>query len=317
MRVTSVTGGPLCAASGFVYLSFYKTGAELKPCSDGFTRPRAGTGTDERTDGAVAERVRLDVEDRVATVRLDHPPLNVFDTEMREALTAVVARLADAEDVHVVVLAGNERAFSVGAEVDGLAAMGFEEIWSWNRVLQRTFTEVAALPMPVVAAVDGYALGGGMELALCADHRTAGERAVFALPEVQLGILPGSGGTQRLSRLVGPSRAKELLMTGRRVHSDEATAIGLADRVVPAGTAVEEAQRFARKLAAGPRFALQAVKLAVDQGTNGSLESGLALERSLIAGLFATRDRDAGMRSFLRDGPGKARFGDPAPDASG
>ncbi|MDN5913666.1 MAG: enoyl-CoA hydratase/isomerase family protein [Pseudonocardia sp.] len=264
----------------------------------------------------MGERVLLDIEDRVATLRLDNPPLNVIDTEMREALARTVGRLAVAEDVHAVVVTGSERAFAAGADVEGLAAMGFEEIWSWNRALQRTFTEVAALPMPVIAAIEGHALGGGLELALCADHRIAGDRASLAQPEVLLGILPGSGGTQRLARLVGPSRTKELLMTGRRVRPDEAAAIGLVDRVVPAGTALQEAQRFARELAAGPQFALQAIKLAVDKGSDGPLEVGLALERSLIAGLFATRDRDAGMRSFLQDGPGKARFGQPPPDAS-
>ena len=264
----------------------------------------------------MVERVLLDIEDRVATVRLDNPPLNVFDTGTREALASTVSRLAVAEGVHAVVVTGSERAFAAGADVTDLAAMGFEEIWGWNRALQRTFTEVAALPMPVIAAVEGYALGGGLELALCADHRIAGDRAVLAQPEVLLGILPGSGGTQRLARLVGHSRAKELLMTGRRVRTDEAAAIGLVDRVVPAGTALQEARRFSRELAAGPQFALQAIKLAVDKGSDGPLEVGLALERSLIAGLFATRDREGGMQSFLEEGPGKARFGRPPPAAS-
>jgi enoyl-CoA hydratase/carnithine racemase len=273
--------------------------------------------TEEGTVDVVVERVQLDIEDRVATVRLDNPPLNVFDTTMRQDLAAVVARVANADDVHVVVVTGNERAFAAGADVDGLAAMGFEEIWGWNRALQRTFTEVAALPMPVVAAIEGYALGGGMELALCADHRIAGDRTVLAQPEVLLGIMPGSGGTQRLRRLVGPSRAKELLMTGRRVRAEEAATLGLVDRVVSAGTALQEAQRYARQLASGPRFALEAIKLAVDQGSDGPIEAGLALERSLMAGLFATRDRDTGMRSFREEGPGKARFGGAPEPATG
>ncbi|MBB4689207.1 enoyl-CoA hydratase/isomerase family protein [Amycolatopsis jiangsuensis] len=255
-------------------------------------------------------RVRLDTAERVTTVRLDAPPLNAFDTEMRRELAEAARLIADDSAVRAVVLYGGERCFAAGADIRQLAAFGFEEIAGWNRAMQETVTAFAQLPIPVVAAITGYALGGGMELALAADFRIAAQDAVLGLPEVLLGIMPGSGGTQRLARLVGPSRAKELMMTGRRIAAAEAAELGIVNRLAedPYAAALE----FAGALAQGPRFALQAIKEAVDQGIDSPLADGLALERSLIAGLFATADRDAGMASFLRHGPGKASFGDPA-----
>ncbi|MYW96270.1 enoyl-CoA hydratase/isomerase family protein [Amycolatopsis rubida] len=255
-------------------------------------------------------RVRLEISDRVATVRLDAPPLNAFDTGMRRDLADAAGALAADPGVRAVVLYGGPRCFAAGADVKQLAEFGFEEIAGWNRALQQTFTRFAELPVPVVAAVTGYALGGGMELALAADFRIAAEDAVLGLPEVLLGIIPGSGGTQRLTRLVGRATAKELMMTGRRVPAREAADLGIVDRL--AGDPYEAALSFAKELAAGPRFAIQAIKEAVDQGADLPIAGGLALERSLIAGLFATADRDTGMASFLRHGPGKATFGEPA-----
>jgi enoyl-CoA hydratase/carnithine racemase len=259
-------------------------------------------------------RIRLDVEGPVVTVRLDHPPMNTFDSTLRDELAARVRELADdARRVRAVVLYGGERLFAAGADIKALAAMEPEEARVWNRALQRTFDEVARLPMPVVAAVTGYALGGGLELALCADYRVAAEDAVLGQPEVQLGLMPGSGGTQRLVRLIGPSRAKNLLMTGRRVAADEALRLGLVDELVPEGTAsavYDTALDYARRLAAGPPAALEAIKVAVDHGADIGISAGLALERSLFAEVFGTADAAAGISSFIEHGPGHARFGD-------
>lgn len=177
-----------------------------------------------------------------------------------------------------------------------------------SRALQDSFTAVARIPKPVVAAVTGYALGGGCELALCADFRVAGANAKFGQPEILLGVIPGAGGTQRLARLVGPSRAKDLIFTGRHVRADEALAIGLVDRVVPAAEVYEQAYAWASALAKGPALALRAAKEAVDAGLETDLDTGLTIERTLFAGLFATEDRETGMRSFMEDGPGKATF---------
>lgn len=258
-------------------------------------------------------RIRLESDGPVATVRLDHPPMNAFDTVQRDELAACVRELADdARRVRAVVLYGGERLFAAGADIKALAAMEPEEARGWNRALQRTFDEVARLPMPVVAAVTGYALGGGLELALCADYRVAAHDAILGQPEVQLGLMPGSGGTQRLVRLIGPSRAKNLLMTGRRVSAEEALRLGLVDEVVPAGTAsavYDAALDYARQLAEGPAIALEAIKLAVDHGAEIGLSAGLALERSLFAEVFGTADATTGIHSFLEHGPGHARFG--------
>ena len=255
-------------------------------------------------------RIRLDIDSPVVTVRLDNPPMNAFDSVQRDELAACARELADARGVRAVVLYGGERLFAAGADIRALAAMGPEGASGWNRALQRTFEEVARLPMPVVAAVTGYALGGGLELALCADYRIAARDAILGQPEVGLGLMPGSGGTQRLARLIGPSRAKNLLMTGRRVGAEEALRLGLVDEVVPAGAAYDAALDYARQLAEGPAAALEAIKVAVDHGSDIGLTAGLALERSLFAGVFGTADAATGIESFLEHGPGHARFGD-------
>ncbi|MFJ9088955.1 enoyl-CoA hydratase/isomerase family protein [Streptomyces sp. NPDC102384] len=241
--------------------------------------------------------------------------MNAFDSTQRDELAACVRSLTEAPGVRAVVVYGGERLFAAGADVKALAAMDPGQVRGWNRALQRTFDDVARLPFPVIAAVTGYALGGGMELALAADYRIVAEDAVFGQPEVQLGIMPGSGGTQRLTRLVGPARAKHLLMTGRRVKGPEALRLGLADEIVPAADVYPRACAYARELAEGPAAALEAIKEAVDNAADTSLAAGLALERSLFTGVFGTRDATHGIRSFIEHGPGRARFegapGDP------
>jgi enoyl-CoA hydratase/carnithine racemase len=169
-------------------------------------------------------------------------------------------------------------------------------------VLQGAFSAVARIPKPVVAAVNGYALGGGCELALCADVRIAADDATLGQPEVKLGIIPGAGGTQRLTRLVGPSRAKDLIFTGRFVGAAEALAIGLVDQVVPAADVLATARAWAQQFVGGPRLALRAAKECVDRGGEVDLDTGLELERVQFAALFATEDRAAGMRAFVEHG---------------
>jgi len=177
--------------------------------------------------------------------------------------------------------------------------------------VQSAVTAVARIPKPVVAAITGYALGGGCELALAADVRFAHEKAVLGQPEILLGIIPGAGGTQRLSRLVGPSRAKDLIFTGRFVPADEALAMGLVDRVVPGespAAVYDEAVAWAQQFAGAATYALRAAKESIDRGLEVDLDSGLEIERAQFAALFATADRTTGMQSFVENGPGKARF---------
>ncbi len=252
--------------------------------------------------------VRLEVEDGVGTVRLDRPPVNALNADMQEQIRAAAQEATERSDVRAVVVYGGERAFAAGADIKEMAEMSYTDMVDRSGPLSSSFSSVAAIPKPVVAAVTGYALGGGCELALCADIRVAAEDARLGQPEILLGIIPGAGGTQRLARLVGPAKAKDLVFTGRQVKAAEALAIGLVDRVVPPGEVYAAALDWARRLATGPAYALRAAKEAIDRGLETDLHTGLEIERQQFAALFATEDRATGMRSFVEDGPGKARF---------
>jgi enoyl-CoA hydratase/carnithine racemase len=252
--------------------------------------------------------VTLEVEDGVGTIRLVRPPMNALDAAMQDLLKELAEQTAARADVRSVVVWGGPEVFAAGADIKEMRAMTYQDMVDRSRGLQDAFTAVARIPKPVVAAVNGYALGGGCELALCADIRIAAEDARFGQPEILLGLIPGAGGTQRLARLVGPSRAKDLIFTGRMVAAADALAIGLVDRVVPAAEVYPQALEWARRLARGPAYALRAAKEAVDGGLDTDLTSGLTLERTLFAALFATEDRETGMRSFVENGPGKAEF---------
>ncbi len=256
----------------------------------------------------MGEFVRLEVEDGVATLRLDRPKMNAIDSALRAELRAAAVEARDRDDVRAVVLYGGERVFAAGADITEMSTMSYAEMTSWGTQLQEAFTVVARLPKPVVAAVTGYALGGGFELALTADFRVLGERAKVGVPEITLGVIPGAGGTQRLPRLVGPAKAKDLVFTGRHVAADEALALGIADRVVPDAGVYETARELAAQFAQGPAVALRAAKQAIDDGLELDLDAALRLESALFAGLFGTEDQKAGMASFLEQGPGKARF---------
>ncbi|MFK0285026.1 enoyl-CoA hydratase/isomerase family protein [Streptomyces sp. NPDC090499] len=252
--------------------------------------------------------VTLEVSAGVGTIRLDRPPMNALDVATQDRIKELAGEAARREDVRAVVIYGGEKVFAAGADIKEMQNMDHAAMVLRSRDLQDSFSAVARIPKPVVAAVTGYALGGGCELALCADYRIAADNAKLGQPEILLGLIPGAGGTQRLPRLIGPSKAKDLIFTGRMVKADEALAIGLVDRVVPAADVYTEAHAWAAKLAQGPAIALRAAKEAVDTGLETDLETGLAVERNWFAGLFATEDRERGMRSFVEEGPGKAKF---------
>jgi enoyl-CoA hydratase/carnithine racemase len=256
----------------------------------------------------VGEFVRLEVSGAVATIRIDRPKMNAVNAQLRDEL-AEAARAADADPaVRAVILYGGERVFAAGADIKEMAEMSYAGMTEHCRALQNSLNTVARIGAPVVAAITGYALGGGLELALCADFRVAGESAKVGQPEIQLGVIPGAGGTQRLPRLIGPSRAKDLIFTGRHVKADEALAIGLVDKVVPDDQVYDAAKEMAARYAEGPAVALRAAKEAVDAGLEVDLATGLEIERLHFAGLFATEDQKIGMRSFVEEGPGKAKF---------
>jgi len=260
----------------------------------------------------MAEFVRLEMgsgdHEGVATLRLDRPKMNALNEQVQEEIRAAAHEAAEREDVKAVVVYGGERVFAAGADIKEMADMSYTDMVRRSGGLQSAFSAVARIPKPVVAAVTGYALGGGCELALCADVRFAAEDAMLGQPEILLGIIPGAGGTQRLTRLVGPSIAKDLIFTGRFVKADEALRIGLVDRVVPAEEVHDQALAWAAGFSGAATYALRAAKEAIDRGLETDLETGLEIERQQFAALFATQDRTIGMASFMESGPGKATF---------
>jgi enoyl-CoA hydratase/carnithine racemase len=254
------------------------------------------------------EFVRLETADGVGTIRLERPPMNALSAQVQEEIRAAAREATERADVRSVIVYGGPKVFAAGADVKEMAGWSYQQMVDRSKGLQSAFTAVAAIPKPTIAAVTGYALGGGCELALCCDLRIAGDNAKLGQPEVLLGIIPGAGGTQRLPRLVGPSRAKEIIFTGRFVAADEALRIGLVDQVVAPDDVFTAAFELALRLAAGAPYALRAAKEAIDSGLEVDLATGLEIERLQFAGLFATEDRAIGMESFIAHGPGKAEF---------
>jgi enoyl-CoA hydratase/carnithine racemase len=251
--------------------------------------------------------VSVTVDSAVATIRLDRPPMNAICQRLLEDLAAVVRSVRADPTVRAVVLYGGERVFAAGADIKEMATIGPVEALERAARLHEVFDAVAAIAQPVIAAINGFALGGGLELALCADLRICSAGAQVGQPEIQLGVIPGGGGTQRLTRLIGLSKAKEIIFSGRFLSADEALRRGLVDQVTEAD-AYDCAMELARTYAKGPTLALGAAKIAIERAQETELAVGLELERLHFAALFATADQKAGMRSFIADGPGHARF---------
>jgi enoyl-CoA hydratase/carnithine racemase len=254
------------------------------------------------------ELVHVETDQAVATIRLARPPMNALNGQVQVEIAAAAAQVSGDESIRAVILYGGEKVFAAGADINEMAQASYGRMVADTGRLQAAFTAVAELPKPVVAAITGYALGGGLELALCADFRVAGRNARVGQPEILLGVIPGGGGTQRLPRLIGPARAKDLVFKGRFVAADEALSIGLVDQVVPDAEVYDAARALVARYAQGPALALRAAKQAIDAGLGLDLAAGLEIERLSFAGLFATEDQRTGMRSFLENGPGKATF---------
>ena len=244
----------------------------------------------------------------VATIRLARPPMNAINSQLQEELRTAAAELTADTSVRSVVIYGSDKVFAAGADVKEFVSQTHAEMMRDATRLSSALAAVARIPKPVIAAVTGYALGGGCELALTADFRVSADNAKWGQPEILLGIIPGAGGTQRLPRLIGPAKAKDLIYTGRFVDADEALEIGLVDVVVPAVDVYFIVLAMVVKFAKGPALALGAAKAAIDEGIDASLDNGLRLESHLFASLFATSDQRTGMASFIESGPGKAVF---------
>lgn len=256
----------------------------------------------------MGEFVQLEVDGAVGTIRLDRPKMNALNAQMQDEIRQCAIEATDRDDVRAVVMYGGERVFAAGADIKEMKDMSHVDMLSRAVRLQDCFATVARIPKPVIAAITGFALGGGCELSMCADFRVVADNAKMGQPEILLGIIPGAGGTQRLTRLIGPAKAKDLCFTGRFVDAEEALRIGLADVVVPAAEVYRTAVAMAGRYADGPAVAIRAAKKAVDEGSEMDLDAALRLESTLFAGLFATDDRTIGMTSFVENGPGKASF---------
>ena len=256
----------------------------------------------------MGEFVRLEVADGIGTIRLDRPPVNALNDQLTGELADAARSAASSDAVRAVIIYGGERVFAAGADIKDMAEASYAAMVTRAGGLQEAMGLVAGIPKPVVAAITGYALGGGLELALAADFRVAGATARLGQPEIQLGIIPGAGGTQRLPRLVGPAKAKDIVFTGRMVNADEAHAIGLVDLVAPDESVYQAALDLVRRYATGPALALRAAKQAIDYGLGVDLATGLEIERVQFAALFGTADQRSGMQSFLQNGPNKATF---------
>jgi enoyl-CoA hydratase len=256
----------------------------------------------------VTERlVLVEREGPIAVVLLNRPDaLNALSDELMDELVTALEELDRDPGVRCIVLGGGERAFAAGADIGELAQASAVDLYYQRRV--ERWDAIRSLWTPLVAAVSGYCLGGGCELAMSCDLIVASETAQFGQPETGLGIIPGAGGTQRLSRLVGPARAKELVWSGRHLRAEEALAIGLVDRVVPDGDLEAEALAWAGSFGQGAVAAMALAKTAIDRGLDGSLAHGLDVERDAFTAVFQTEDAATGIRSFLEHGPGRAVF---------
>jgi len=259
------------------------------------------------TEGSPSARARLEVDEGVGVLRLEQPPANAIDLAMGLALQDAIREAGARSDVGAVVVWGGPRIFAAGADIKAMARWGPEEVKPSVDALGTACDMLEELPKPVIAAINGYALGGGLELALACDLRYVADDARLGQPEVTIGVIPGAGGTQRLIPLVGVGRTRELVYTGRHVDAGEAIAIGLAEKVATAADVFGLAMDDARALADGPREAVAAAKRAIRAAIVSPGAQGFRAEREAFLSLFGTPDQREGMAAFLEKRP--PRFG--------
>jgi enoyl-CoA hydratase/carnithine racemase len=243
----------------------------------------------------------------VAVIRIDRPPVNAINAQMGRELDAACEQIESDAGVRAAVIWGGEKTFSAGADLKEMAAGTGQDVMARIRVLQRVIDRIEALPVVTIAAITGYAFGGGCEITLACDFRLAASRARLGQPEIAVGLIPGAGGTQRLPRLIGVARAKKVVLGGEPVPAAQALDWGLVDEVVE-GDVLERAVEMASRYASGPTLSLAAAKRAIDRGMDTDLRVGLELELEAFSSLFQTRDTRHGLESFATEGPGKAKF---------
>ncbi len=254
------------------------------------------------------EFIQVERQASTAIIHLKRPPMNALNLQMQREIAEAATFVSGRVGIDAVVIYGGEKVFAAGADVKEMANMSYADMSLAAHQLQHCFATVAKISQPTIAAITGFALGGGLELAMCADFRVAGDNAKMGQPEILLGIIPGAGGTQRLARLIGVSRAKELVFGGHMITAEQALSIGLVNEVVPPAMVLESALAWANKFTGGPKLALAAAKRSIDLGISVDLQTGLSIESAEFAALFATEDQKTGMNSFIKDGPGKASF---------
>ncbi|NNV06234.1 enoyl-CoA hydratase/isomerase family protein [Geobacillus sp. C56-T2] len=245
------------------------------------------------------EFLQCEIENRVAVVSIHRPPLNPLNTKVFQELSALIDELEANQQVGAVVITGaGEKAFVAGADIHEMMDLDLVGMMEMNKISRSAFLKIENASKPVIAAVNGLALGGGCELALACDLRICSEHAKFAFPEINLGIIPGGGGTQRLPRIVGQGVAKELLYFGEMIDAQRALSIHLVNKVVPSDELLPTAKEWAGKLAKKPAIAMRMLKEAVNTGANVDLQSGLMVETACFGNAFVTEDRKEGMRAF-------------------
>lgn len=244
--------------------------------------------------------IQHELKDGVAWIRFDRPKkLNAVNAEVLKELETAIVACEDDDQTRVVVLTGNEKAFVAGADVGAMADKTINDAFQLTDLTLQVQERLADLPIPTIAAISGFALGAGCEIALCCDFRVVADNAVLGLPEITLGIIPGGGGTQRLPRLINPAKAARMILLGERVKADEAMRMGLVDAVCEPAKLAEEVGAFAKRLARMPAMAVRAAKTAMRKGLNVSLKDGLQIEQNLFCMLFGTQDQKEGMAAFL------------------
>lgn len=248
----------------------------------------------------------VEIQEGIATITLNRPEvLNALNNQVFNDLTEAASSLGADSSVRAVIITGGDKVFAAGADISQMASSTAVDVATGEQVSHRAFQLIETMPKPVIAAISGYALGGGCELTLVADVRIAADNAQFGLPEIKLGILPGAGGTQRLPRLIGSGRAKELIFSGDFIKADEALRVGLVNKVVPAEELLTEAKKMAKRFAARGAVALRLAKSSVNEGLRMDLEAGLEYEHKCFSLLFATEDQKEGMKAFLEKRPTK------------
>ncbi len=244
--------------------------------------------------------IRLSLDEGVCTLTLSSPEtMNALSSELIAELAEAIGWIASNQGVRVLVITGSQKVFAAGGDIKAMVSCNPEQARAYIAPIHQVFNQIANLPIPTIAAVAGFAFGGGVELSLTCDFRIAAENAKFGFPEINLGIFPAAGGSQRLPRLIGSNKAKRLMFTGETITAAAALALGLVDQVAATDDLMEEVKQLAGQLSKKPPLALMKLKASIQQGTNTDISTALIMEMDKCCSLFATLDQKEGMQAFI------------------